>query len=115
MRYEIKGGSFPIVICNLEAGEKMITEKGSMVWMTPNMKMETKGGGAGKMFSKMLTGESMFQNEYTAQGGPGMITFGSSFPGQVKEVRIEPGHDFILQKTAFLASEAGGRLIRSLQ
>ena len=36
MRYEIKGGNFPVVVCNLENGEKMITEKGSMVWMSPN-------------------------------------------------------------------------------
>ena len=27
MRYEIKGGSFPIVVCQLESGEQMITEK----------------------------------------------------------------------------------------
>ena len=27
MKYEIKGGSFPVVICNLENGEKLITEK----------------------------------------------------------------------------------------
>ena len=52
MNYEIKGGSFPVVICNLTNGEKMITEKGSMVWMSPNMHMETRGGGLGKMFSK---------------------------------------------------------------
>ena len=45
MRYEIKGGSFPIVVCQLESGEQMITEKGSMVWMTPNMQMDTRGGG----------------------------------------------------------------------
>ena len=45
MKYEIKGGSFPVVICNLENGEKMITEKGSMAWMSPNMQMETHGGG----------------------------------------------------------------------
>ena len=80
MRYEIKGGVFPIVVCYLEAGEKMITEKGSMVWQSPNVKMETSGGGLGKMFSKAFSGESMFQNIYTAQGGPAMITFGSSFP-----------------------------------
>ena len=48
MRYEIKGGSFPIVVCQLESGEQMITEKGSMVWMTPNMQMDTRGGGLGK-------------------------------------------------------------------
>lgn len=110
MKYEIKGGSFPVVICNMEAGEKMITEKGSMVWMSPNMKMETIGGGIGKMFSKAFSGESIFQNVYTAQGGPGMIAFGSSFPGQVQAIPISPGNDFIVQKSAFLASEAGVEL-----
>ena len=106
MQYEIKGGAFPVVICQLQAGEKMITEKGSMTWMTPNMQMETKGGGLGKMFSKAFSGESMFQNIYTAQGGPGMITFGSSFPGKIVPIQVEPGKDWILQKSAFLASEA---------
>ena len=110
MKYEIKGGSFPVVICNLESGEKMITEKGSMAWMSPNMLMETKGGGLGKMFSKAFSGESMFQNHYTAKGGPGMIAFTSSFPGQIRVLDIAPGQDFIVQKSAFLASEAGVNL-----
>ena len=88
MRYEIKGGSFPIVVCQLESGEQMITEKGSMVWMTPNMQMDTRGGGLGKMFAKAFSGESMFQNIYAARG-QGMITFGSSFPGQIKAVEID--------------------------
>ena len=59
MRYEIKGGSFPIVVCQLESGEQMITEKGSMVWMTPNMQMDTRGGGLGKMFAKACSRTSM--------------------------------------------------------
>ena len=109
MKYEIKGGTFPIVICQLEDGEQMITEKGAMIWMTPNMQMETVGGGVGKMFSKALSGESMFQNIYTSKGA-GMITFGSSFPGRVLPVEIRPGKEFIVQKTAFLASEKGVNL-----
>ena len=109
MRYEIKGGAFPIVVCNLESGEKMITERGSMVWMSPNMQMETRGGGLGKMFAKAFAGESMFQNIYTARGA-GMITFGSSFPGQIKAINIGPGQEMIVQKSAFLASEAGVEL-----
>lgn len=104
MHYEIMGGAFPVVICHLADGEKMITEKGSMVWMSPNMQMETTGGGLGKMFSKAFSGESMFQNIYTAHGN-GMIAFGSSFPGQIKPVSISPGQDMILQKSAFLAAE----------
>lgn len=35
MQYELKGGSFPIVVCKLAGGEQMITERGSMVWMSP--------------------------------------------------------------------------------
>lgn len=106
MRYEITGGSFPVVVCHLENGEKMITESGSMVWMTPNMQMETSGGGLGKMFSRAFSGENLFQNIYTARGS-GMITFGSSFPGRIVPLEIGPGREMILQKKAFLAAEAG--------
>ncbi|MBQ2765094.1 MAG: TIGR00266 family protein [Firmicutes bacterium] len=106
MQYEIKGGSFPIVVCNLKKGEQMITEKGSMVWMSPSMSMETKGGGVGKMFSKAFSGESMFQNIYTANADA-MITFGSSFPGKIVPVEIGPGKELVVQKSAFLASEIG--------
>ena len=81
-----------------------------MVWMSPNMEMETRGGGLGKMFSKAFSGESMFQNIYTAQGGPGMIAFASSFPGSIRAFEITPGQDMIFQKSAFLASEAGVQL-----
>ena len=109
MKYEIKGGAFPVVVCELTDGERMITEKGSMVWMTPNMEMETTGGGIGKMFSKAFSGKSMFQNIYTARGA-GMITFGSSFPGKILPLQIAPGREMIVQKNAFLASEAGVEL-----
>lgn len=108
MRYEIKGETLPVVICHLEPGEKMITERGSMAWMSPNMKMETSSnGGIGKMFGRAFSGEALFQNNYTAMGGPGLIAFASSFPGSVKAFEITPGNEMIFQKSAFLAGEAG--------
>lgn len=109
MRYEITGGSFPVVVCHLQNGEKMITESGSMVWMSPNMQMETSGGGLGKIFSRAFSGESIFQNIYTAKGD-GMIAFGSSFPGRILPIEIGPGREMILQKKSFLASESGVQL-----
>ena len=103
MTYEIIGGSFPVVECRLEANESMITEGGSMVWMSSNMEMSTSGtGGFGRLFS----GENIFQNIYTAKGGPGLIAFGSSFPGSIAAVDVSQ-KDWICQKSAFLASEAG--------
>lgn len=107
MKYEIKGTPLPVAICYLDANESVITEKGAMSWMSPNMKMETKSGGIGKAFSKAFSGEAMFQNIYTAVGGPGMIAFASSFPGNILTYQITPGNDIIVQKSGFLASEVG--------
>ena len=115
MRYEIKGESLPVAICYLEAGEKMITERGSMSFMSPNMQMETSAGGFGKALGRMFSGESIFQNTYTAQGGNGMIAFASSFPGSIVPIQIEPGKEKIVQKSAFLAAEAGVNLSVHIQ
>ena len=106
MKYEIKGNELPVVICYLEGGESMITERGSMSWMSPNMKMETtSNGGIGKALGRMFAGEALFQNRYTATGGNGMIAFASSFPGQIRPWEIGPGREVIVQKSGFLAAE----------
>ena len=58
MKYEIKGNELPVVVCYLESGETMITERGSMSWMSPNMRMETtSNGGIGKALGRMFAGE----------------------------------------------------------
>ena len=105
MEYKIQGETTPVVICQLSPGESMITEKGSMVWMTPNMEMETSAGGLGKAFGRMFSGESIFQNIYTARDGSGMIAFASSFPGSIRAVEITPDRPIVVQKTAFLAAQ----------
>ena len=110
MRYSIEGTPLPVVICQMEAGETMITERGSMSWMSPNMQMDTATGGIGKAFGRMFSGDSFFQNRYTAQGGPGMIAFASSFPGSIRAFDIAPGSSIICQKSAFLAAESGVEL-----
>lgn len=110
MKYSIEGTPLPVVICDLEANETMITEKGAMSWMSPNMKMETHGGGVGKMFGRMLSGESIFLNSYTAMGGNGVIAFASSFPGDIVAMEITPDKPMVCQKSAFLASTAGVEL-----
>lgn len=111
MRYQIVGETLPVVICELEGGEKMINEGGSMSWMSPNMLMETTtNGGIGKAFGRMFAGEKMFQNVYTAQGGNGLIAFASSFPGSIKAFQIAPGQEMVFQKSAFLVGEASVNL-----
>ncbi len=111
MHYKIEGTPLPVVICELEAGEQMITERGSMSWMSPNMKMETtSNGGIGKAFGRMFSGEAFFQNRYTAVGAPGMIAFASTFPGSIVAVEINPESPLVVQKRSFLASTPGVEL-----
>ncbi len=111
MKFNIEGTPLPVVICTLENGESMITERGSMSWMSPNMLMQTtSNGGLGKAFGRMFTGESMFQNRYTAQGGEGTIAFASSFPGSIMAIEITPDLPIIVQKRAFLAATEGIQL-----
>ena len=107
MKYDIQGGNLPVVICELENGESMITESGAMSWMSPNMQMETSGGGLGKMFGRMFSGESLFRNTYTARGGAGLIAFASKFPGAILAVEITPDKPVVVQKSAFLAATGG--------
>lgn len=109
MNYEIVGEPMPVVICHLAGGESMITERGSMVWMSPNLQMQTSAGGLGKAFGRMFSGESIFLNTYTAQGD-GMIAFGSSFSGSIRAVEITPEHPVVVQKSGFLAAEPGVEL-----
>lgn len=105
MRYEIKGTPFPAVVCRLEAGESVCCQKGGMSWMSPNMQMSTNaGGGIGKMFSRAVSGESIFKNTYTADGGPGEIAFASSVPGEILPIEISAARTIVAQKSAYLAS-----------
>lgn len=102
MDYEIKGGNLPVVICHLKKGEYMLSDSGAMSWMDPVMKMETTSGGLSKAFGRMFSGETIFQNRYQATED-GMIAFASSFPGSIKAIKVNPEHEIIIQKSAFLA------------
>lgn len=111
MIYKIEGEPMPVVICRLRAGETMITERGSMSWMSSNMRMETtSNGGAGKAIGRAFSGEAFFQNRYTAIGGEGMIAFASSFPGVIRAFDIRPGKELVVQKGGYLAGEIGVNL-----
>ena len=106
MEYEIKGGSFPIVICKLQKGETMKDESGAMAFMSSDVKMETNtGGGLLKGLGRALSGDTLFLNFYTAESDNQQIGFASSFPGKIIPIKLDGSNSIIGQKNAFLASE----------
>ena len=68
-----------------------------------------------KMFVRLMSGDSMFQNRFTAEGSDGTVAFASSFPGAIKALEICNVFSMIVQKSAFLASEEGVELSRHFQ
>lgn len=114
MQFEVKNAPLPVLICKLSAGESVECQKGAMSWMTATMKMETNLGGnasgflgaLGKMAKSAVTGESIFRNKYTAEGGAGEIAFASSFPGNI--ICFDTTSKAIVaQKSAYLANTIG--------
>lgn len=106
--YEIIGQNFPAVRCNLQHGQSMKCEGGSMAWMDDEIEMTTEGGGGlGKAFGRMIAGESIFFNHYKCQGNEGEVVFSSTFPGKIIPVDLSGGKTIIAQRSSFLASTEG--------
>ncbi|MCR5107706.1 MAG: TIGR00266 family protein [Lachnospiraceae bacterium] len=115
MNYKVINEPLPALICQLEAGESIECEKGSMSWMTTSISMSTGVGGKkgsglmgalGKMAKSAITGESFFRNTYTANSGPGEIAFASSFPGDILCFNVTNA-PIVAQKSSYLANTPG--------
>jgi uncharacterized protein (TIGR00266 family) len=82
------------------AGQSLKVEASSMATMDVNMEMKTKfKGGLGRY----LTGESIFINEFTAQGGSAEIGIAPSTFGDLEHLYLDNENVF-LQNSAFVAS-----------
>lgn len=110
MNYSIEGDTFPVVICDLEPGEVMVSENGDRSWIVGDIVTETStGGGLKKMVGRKMVGESLFMSRYKANS-VGKIAFSSSFPGSIVAKELKEGESVIAQKSAFLASTEGVKL-----
>lgn len=115
MNYSIEGGSLPVLICKLNAGESILSQAGGRTWMKGNITTDnTTEGGVKKGLGRMLSGEKLFMSRYTANGDC-EIAFASSFPGTIVARELGKGESLICQKKAFLASTQEVELSMHLQ
>lgn len=107
METKIIGDSLPVVVCKLKKGDIIVTESGGMSWMDEGITMSTStNGGIMKGLGRVLAGESLFMNNYTAEKDDVEIAFSSSFPGKILEFDLAQGESIIAQKKAFLCGES---------
>ncbi len=106
MEYRIIGETLPAVEIRMCKGESLYTESGGMAWMDPGFTMKTNTrGGAMQALKRKAAGNSLFLTTYTCQKDGDCIAFASSFPGNIRAVRLEEGQSIICAKTSFLAAE----------
>jgi len=108
MKYSIDHGpSYSLLDLDLDRGDTVITESGAMAWMEGPMQVETaaRGGIGAGLKRKFLSGESFFQNTYTATGDGARLALAGGAAGDI--VSYELDGELFLEKGAYLASDPG--------
>lgn len=106
MKYELIGNGFPAAEVTLDAGEKVVTQSGAMAWGDKSIEMTTgMKGGFLKSLGRMFSGTSLMFVTHTATKDNSKMTFSSSFPGAIKEFKVDENHTYYAQKSAFLVGD----------
>lgn len=100
--YKIEGRpDYGFLTVQIPAGDTLKVEASAMATMDSNLVMKTKmRGGLGRL----LTSESIFINEFTAEGGPAEISIAPGSPGDVGHVYLQD-EVIYLQNSAYVASD----------
>ena len=126
--YEILGAEMQYAVITLDPGEMAIAEPGSMMFMSPGIKMETvlgdpsaqQQGFWGKVATagkRMLTGESLFMTAFSNVGsGREQVAFAAPYPGKILPMDLsEMGGELICQKDSFLCAARGVQISIAFQ
>lgn len=111
---------FPLVELSLNQGETVYIQRGSMVYHTPNVSLNTQlnasASGLGRFVKavgrSMVSGESTFITQAVAESDNGNLALAPDTPGQVialelgeKQYRLNDGAFLALDGTAFYTME----------
>lgn len=104
LKFQISGQpDYAFVTVEIPAGQTLKVEASAMATMDTHLVMKTKlRGGLGRF----VTGESIFINEFTADGGPGEIGIAPGAPGDLRHLYLND-QTIYLQNSGFVACTPG--------
>ncbi len=121
--YQLVGDDMQMVLVELDPGETVIAEAGSMNYMEDGITFEAHLGDGSladqglmsKIFAagrRVITRESLFLTHFTHQGvGKAHVAFAAPYPGKIIALNLaEHQGEVLCQKDAFLAAAKGTRL-----
>ena len=99
---------FALLTVNLDQGQKMFAEPSAMASMDTTIKLTTgMKGGLLKSVGRALGGESFFINTFTAEGGPGEVTFAPGAMGDMQHYQLDGSGGLLIQRGAYVANSDG--------
>jgi uncharacterized protein (TIGR00266 family) len=115
--FQVIGTIMQAVSVRMNAGQAFYSEVGALSWMSDGLQMDTNLGGGGLFgaLSRVVTGESLFVVNYTAQQNGSFATFSSDFPGKIIPVNLAQGQSMIAQKDTLLVAEKSVNLSIAFQ
>ena len=126
--YNIVGAEMQFVECELDPGEAMVGEAGSMMYMEDGIALDTvfgdgranQGGLFGKLMGagkRLLTGESLFTTVYSNNAPvKRKVAFGAPYPGKILPIDLRQyGGQLICQRDSFLCAARGVSLSIAFQ
>ncbi len=115
--FRVVGSVMQSLMIQLNRGQYLYSESGSLSWMTDGVKMETNlgGKGLGGLLSRVVTGESLFVVNFSAERDQQLVTFSSDFPGKIIPIHLAQGQSMIAQKDALLVAEKSVTMSVALQ
>jgi uncharacterized protein (AIM24 family) len=125
LAHKLVGNAMQMAVCQLADGQTVYCEAGKFLWKTTNVAVETRltrpmgsaGGGAvaaaGGLLQKaldvgkrVLAGESLAFQYYTAHSGSGLVSFAGVLPGEMRALELDGSRGWYAEKDAFVAAES---------
>ena len=127
--FTIGGNDIQHVEIELDPGEAVVAENGSMIWKDAAIDFslvlgdgkDDNAGFASKLMnagSNLIAGESFYMSEFRhhGAGGKAKVAFGGKLPGNILPIRLEAmGGTLICRRESFLAAAKGVAIKASFQ
>ena len=99
--HKVVGNAMQMIVCQVAEGQTIYAEAGKFLWKTVNIGVQTRvsnpsapptSGAAGllgkaaTMGKRVLAGESLAFQYFTAQGGNGLLSLAGTLPGEVRAI-----------------------------
>src|SRR5438270_2008723 len=102
-----------VIAVNLRSSDKVFAESGQLAWMSMAIQMQTsttaggqQGGFLGAL-GRAVAGGTLFMTEYSAAGGPGLLSFAAKLPGQILPVDVAPNAGYMCHRHGFVCGTPG--------